>query len=55
MGRLAALGCDPTPIAYGPMWMAPVWMGVVRRAEAVRAEWSRIDAVNTINALSEAM
>lgn len=55
MGRLAALGCDPTPLAYGPMWMGPVWHAVAVAAEKRRAEWSRVDGQHTINALAEAM
>lgn len=55
MGRLAALGVDPSPILYGPSWLVPTWAIVAERAEKHRAEWSRHDAVNVINALAEAM
>lgn len=55
MGRLAALGCDPTPLLVLPGWLAPLWAGVCDDAERIRREWSRVDAVETINALGEAM
>lgn len=55
MGKLAALGCDPTPLAYAPMWLAPVWSAVADRAEEIRAEWGVHDARATINALGEGL
>ena len=55
MQRLAALGCDPTPLAYAPMWLAPLWSGVADGAEQIRLQWSEADGVATINALGEAL
>lgn len=54
MQRLAALGCDPTPILHLPMWLAPLWVGVVEGAEKHRRGWGQSDAVDTVNMLGEA-
>lgn len=55
MGRLAALGCDVTPITRAPLFMAPLWVGIAEIAEKRRAEWAEVDGVATINALGESM
>lgn len=55
MARLAALGVDPSPLMYGPAWLAPLWLGVIVRAEKHRHEWAQVDAHETIRTLAEAM